>query len=162
MTDVKNDEHVELNLDQKVTVKSIAGWQTGFRSIDGKDIAISPEGSVRLTRNEIISQVQNNNRLFNGVDGYGSHATLFVDDALTRKEVGFDSEDGTKKQSVLTDTVITNLFKLKSQNDFEARFKEAIVTRAEKYAVIRAVQRLGINDYSKIRFAEDYTGYRVQ
>ena len=45
---------------------------------------------------------------------------------------------------------------------FEKNLAEIIQTRAEKYAVIQAIKRLKINDYSKIRFVEDYTGFKVQ
>ena len=101
----------ELNLDQKVTVKNIAGWSVGFARIDGiGDVTITAEGSTRLSRNEIISQVQNGNRLFTGTDGNGSHATLYIDDAPTRKEIGFDSEDGKDKQVVFNDAAITKVF----------------------------------------------------
>lgn len=159
----ETEQVVELNLEQKVNVRSIAGWDTGFaRKYDGTgDIMIAPGGSTRMSRNEIISQVQVGNRLFTGIDGYGSHATLYIEDAATRKEVGFDSEDGLRKQNVFNDKDVKEMFKL-NQNSFEAKLHDYIRTRAEKYAVIEAIKRLGINDYSKIRFTEDYTGYRVQ
>ena len=153
----------ELNLEEKVTVKNIAGWFTGFSRISSiGDISISPEGSIRLSRNEIIAQVQNGNRLFTGVDGSGSHATLYINDEATRKEIGFDSEDGKSKQIVFNDAEISRIFALKTQDAFEKNIKNYIVTRAEKYAVIQAIKRLKFNDYSKIRFIEDYTGYKVQ
>lgn len=106
--------------------------------------------------------MQNGNRLFTGTDGNGSHATLYIDDAPTRKEIGFDSEDGKDKQVVFNDAAITKVFALKTQSVFEKNLAEIIQTRAEKYAVIQAIKRLKINDYSKIRFVEDYTGFKVQ
>lgn len=152
----------ELNLDTKVTVRNIAGWDVGFSRKDGiGDISITANGSMRLTRAEIIAQVQSGNRLFIGLDGMGSHATLFIDDAPTRIEVEFDSEDGKKTQNVFSDEKVKSLFALTSAK-FQNEFKDAIRTRAEKYAVIDAIKRLKINDYSKIRFVEDYTGYKVQ
>lgn len=163
MAETKNTEQVELNLEQKVTVKNIAGWTVGFARIDSiGDVTITADSSTKLTRNEIIAQVQNGNRLFTGVNGDGSHATLFIDDEATRKEVGFDSEDGKSKQVVFSDEVVKQLFALKSQNIFQKNLTEAIRTRAEKYAAIQAIKRLKINDYSKIRFVEDYTGFKVQ
>lgn len=153
----------ELNLEQKVTVKNIAGWKVTFARIDGVgDVTITPEGSARLSRNEIISQVQNNNHLFVGANNDGSHATLYIDDAPTRREVGFDSEDGKTTQNVFTDETVKKLFALKTQSTFEKNTQEAIKTRAEKYAVIQAIKRLRLNDYSKIRFIENYTGFKVQ
>ncbi len=163
MAETKNNEQVELNLEQKVTVKNIAGWTVGFARIDSNgDVTITADGSTKLTRNEIIAQVQNGNKLFTGVNGDGSHATLFIDDEPTRKEVGFDSEDGATKQVVFSDAAVKQMFAAKGQPAFSKALRETIKTRAEKYAVIQAIKRLKINDYSKIRLVEDYTGFKVQ
>lgn len=157
------NEKVELNLEQKVTVKNIAGWTVGFARIDSVgDVTITADGSTKLTRNEIISQVQSGNKLFTGVNGDGNHATLFIDDDATRIEVGFDSEDGSVKQTVFSDAVVKQLFALKNLPSFENALQETIKTRAEKYAIIQAIKRLGINDFSRIRIVEEYTGYKVQ
>lgn len=158
----KVDEPEVLNLDEKVTVRSIADWNTGFRRrADGYtgDITISPKGSIRLSRNEIITQVQSGNKLFNGLDGKGSHATLIIDDKPTRVEVGFETD--TTEQKVFSDNLIKELFEITSPEAFQIQFKESICTRAEKYAAIDAIKKLRLNDYSKIRFVEDYTGYKM-
>ena len=42
----------------------------------------------------------------------------------------------------------------------EAKVLE-IKEKLEKYAAIDAIKRLKLNDYSKIRFVEDYTGYKL-
>lgn len=152
----------ELNLDTQVSVKSIAGWKTGFMRLNSiGDVNITPEGRARLTRNEIISQVQNNNNLFCGF-GNGEHATYYIEDKVTRVYLGFDSEDGKTKQNVFSDAKVKEVFGKNTQASFEKSCREEFRTRAEKYALIQAIKRLGINDYSKIRFAEDYTGFRMQ
>ena len=157
------DENKELDLDKKVTVRSIAPWNTGFqRYVEMGDANIAPFGSIRMSRAEIIAQHQNGNKLINGVDGMGSHATLIIEDADTRKELGFDSEDGKTKQLVFSDDLVKKVFEYKTQSAFEQHFKNAFVTRAEKNAVMVAVKRLKINDFSKIRFAENYTGFRYE
>lgn len=156
------DNKEELKLDQKVTVRSIAGWNVGFARIEGfSDLTIAPFGTTRLSRSEIIAQVQNGNRLFTGTDGFGSHPTLIIEDAPTRVELDFESEDGSKKQLVFSDEKMKSLFALKTLNAFKKNFQEAIYTRAEKYAAITAIQRLKLNDYDKIRFVENYTGYKL-
>lgn len=158
----ENNVQEELNLDIKVTVKSIAPWNVGFvRKAEGYgDINIAPHGSVRLSRNEIISQVQNGNKLFSGTDGLGSHATLYVDDAPTRKELGFDDDE--RKQLSFFNVSVKKLFAIKNQADFEEQFKYQIYTRSEKFAIIEAMKKEGVNDYSKIRFVEQYTGISYQ
>ena len=124
----------EFNLDAKVTVKNIANWAVGFvRLTDGNgDISIAPNGQIRLTRNEIISQVQSGNKLLVGIDGMGSHATLFIDDAPTRVELDFDSEDGKKKQLCFNDELVSKVFSLKTQAAFEKSF-EGYQKLAKKY-----------------------------
>ena len=151
-----------LNLEQKVTVKSIAGWSVGFSRIDGVgDIAIPPEGRIKLTRGEIIAQTQTDNKLFAGIDGMGSHATLYVDDEATRRELEFESSDGKRKQTILTEDVMKSLFNIKNQSSFQTQFAEAVQTRAEKYAAMQMIKKLGLNDYSKIVFAVKHTGYNL-
>lgn len=151
----------ELDLEKKVTVRNIAGWNVGFaRRVDGYgDITIAPNGSIKLSRNEIIAQVQNGNKLFSGIDGRGRHATLYIDDAPTRIEVEFETAED--KQTVLPHADLAKLFKA-SQATFERHFVEIVHTRAEKYAIMEYMRKNGVNEYSKIRFAEQYTGYRFQ
>lgn len=159
------EEIKELNMEQKVTVKSIASWTTGFRRIESTgDVTIPPRGDIRLSRSEIVSQVQNGNRLFAGIDDRGSHATLFIDDEATRKELDFDyvGEDGKiHKQLVLTTDAVKKMFELKTLKTFEKRLEELIVTKAEKGALVEIIKKEKINDHEKIRAVELYTGYRV-
>lgn len=156
------DETVKLNLDEKVTVRNIAGWNVGFaRLADMKgDVVVPAEGTVRLTRNEIIMQTQNGNRLFNGIDTIGSHATLFIEDKDTRVEVEFESEDGKRKQDVLNEDKVKYMFNLKTDKSFAENLEKNIVTRAEKYALVKMIKRMKLNDFSKMKMVENYTGYK--
>ncbi len=159
-TNVQKPE--ELNLDMKVTVRSIADWPTGFRMItEIGDAQFMNEMSLKIKRAEIIAQVNNSNNLFCGIDGKGSHATLIIEDEPTRREVGFDSDDGKVKQNAFSDSVVTKLFAIKDENAFKNAFHEAIKTRAERKAIIKAIKRLKLNDYNKIRYIEDETGERL-
>ena len=152
----------ELNLEQKVTIKSIANWTTGFKRIETNgDVTIPPNGTVRLQRSEIIAQIQNGNRLLLGIDDRGSHATLYVDDKPTRIEVDFDSEDGTVTQSVLTIDAVKKLFDYKTMKTFETKLQELIVTRAEKHAIANIIRKEKINDHEKVRVVENYTGVSI-
>ena len=156
-------EKVEsVNMDQKITVRSIAGWPTGFKRIETTgDVTIPKQGSVRLTRSEVIAQVQSGNKLFTGTDDRGSHATLYIDDEPTRLEVEFDSKEEKRMQQVLNDEVVQKLFSYKTLKTFEERMKEAIVTRAEKYAIVQMISKLKLNDHEKIRIVEQYTGFKI-
>lgn len=104
----------ELNLEQKVTVRSIAPWTTGFQRVETiGDVTIPANGSVRLSRSEIIAQVQNGNVLFTGVDSRGSHATLYIEDEPTRIEVDFDIKEEKITQKVITVDAVKKLFEYK-------------------------------------------------
>ena len=150
------EEEQQLNLEQQITVTNIAGWVVGFARLMGiGDVNIPPRGSVRLTINEVISQVQNGNKLLAGIDGFGNHATVIIEDSRVLRELGFENAD------IFSDEVVRKLFGITSQSAFEEAVKDKIRTRAEKYAFMASVAKLGLNDYSKIRFAEEYTGYKL-
>ena len=150
----------ELNLDAKVTVKNLAGWKVTFARLhDGVgDIVIAENGKQRLSRNEVQAQINSGNKLFVGTDGRGSHATIYIDDAPTRELVGFD-DDG-EKQLVFTDDTVKKMFSM-TDSEFEVNLPKYIATRAEKYAFIEAIKRLGFNDYRKMVLASNYTGYKI-
>ena len=150
----------DFNLEKKVTVRSIAEWTTGFQRIETNgDVTIPPHGTVRLSRGEIISQVQNGNLLFTGIDGQGSHATLYIEDKPTRIEADFETE--TSIQNVINKERIDDLFAIRSIKDFESTLHSMVVTRAEKYAIMGFIRKGNFNDYNKVRAVEDYTKLQV-
>lgn len=158
----KIDQSEELNMEQKVTVRNIAGWPVGFRRIETQgDVMIPKEGTVRLSRSEIIAQTQSGNRLFNGIDDRGSHATLYIEDEPTRLEVEFDSKEEKRTQIILSADLVKKLFDYKTMKTFEDKLHEYVVTRAEKYAITEIIKKLKLNDHEKIRTVENYTGYKV-
>lgn len=159
---VELNEAVELNLEKKITLKNIAGWTVGFKRIESDgDVTIPADGTARITRSEVISQVHNGNRLLIGVDDRGSHATIFIDDAPTRIEVDFESEDGKVQQQILTSDAVKKLFEYKTMKTFEEKLKEMVVTRAEKYAIIQIIKKEKLNDFEKIRVVEKHTGFQI-
>ena len=112
-----------------------------------------------LSREEVIAQAQNGNKLLSGIDSLGSHATWYIEDAFTRSEVSFDIDD--KKQTFLTVEEIKRIFELKTPKAFEGNIQKTVVTRAEKAYLMETIRSLNLNDYKKIAFCEDYTGIRL-
>lgn len=154
------DVEEDFNLEKKVTVRSIAEWTTGFQRIETNgDVTIPPNGTVRLSRGEIISQVQNGNLLFTGIDNQGSHATLYIEDKPTRIEADFETE--TSSQNVINKERVNNLFAIKSIKDFESTLHSMVITRAEKHAIMGFIRKGNFNDYNKVRAVEDYTKLQV-
>lgn len=150
----------DLNLDKIVNVRNLADWDVGFaRRHDGQgDVQITKNSTQRLSRNEIIAQINNGIKLFTGIDGHGGHATLYIEDAATRKYVGFETDD--KEQEFFDIEKVKALFTL-PQAEYEAGLRSYIVTRAEKHALMAAIKELGVNDYRKIVFATSYTGINI-
>ncbi len=160
MAETNSTATEEIRLDKKITVRSIAPWTTGAaRKTSTGDITIPKLGTVMLTREEVIAQGQNGNVLLTGIDGVGSHATWYIEDDYTRKELNFDV--GNQKQNFLTDDEIKRIFDLKTRKSFEENITKNVITRAEKYYLLHSIKNLGLNDYSKIAFCEDYCGRRV-
>lgn len=158
---VESETNIEdVKLDKKVTVRSIAPWNTGSpRKTTNGDISISPLGTVLVSREELIAQGQNGNALLTGIDNLGSHATWYIEDDYTRKELSFDIDD--KKQSFLTVEEIKRIFDLKTFKSFEDNIRKSVVTRAEKFYLLNQIKNLKFNDYEKIAFCEDYCGRRI-
>lgn len=150
----------EIRMEDKITVTSIAPWATGFRRIlTVGDVSIAPNGTIRLSREEVLAQGQSNNKLLTGIDGMGSHATLYIEDEWTRKELGFDTDE--KKQIVINKKLVKDMFDKKTLPAFKKAVEENIVTRAEKFSLLSIIKTLKINEYDKIAFCEEYCGARV-
>ena len=125
------------------------------------DVVIPPNGKMFLDEQEIMMQCYANNILFIGTDGHGAHARIFIEDAAIRKALDFENEDGTITQNIVTDDLLKKIFGYKRQADFEKAIKEHIVMHFEKFMLIDFIQRNEINDYKKIRFAEEHAGVKV-
>lgn len=150
----------EIRMEDKITLTSIAPWHTGFaRILTVGDVAIAPHGVVRLSREEILAQGQSGNKLITGIDGMGSHATLYIEDEWTRKELGFDTDE--KKQTVINKKLVKDMFDKKTLPTFKKAVEENIVTRAEKFSLLSIIKTLKINEYDKIAFCEEYCGAKV-
>lgn len=150
----------EIRMEDKITLTSIAPWLTGFnRMLSTGSVSIAPNGSVRLSREEVLAQGQSGNKLITGIDGMGSHATLYIEDEWTRKELGFDTDE--KKQTVINKKLVKDMFDKKTLPVFKKAVEENIVTRAEKFSLLSIIKTLKINEYDKIAFCEEYCGAKV-
>lgn len=154
---------IEINMDEKVTVVNLAPWNVGFpNSISRGDTVFAPSARVRVKREEIADQVSAGNRLLAGLDSFGSHATLYIDDEDTRKYLEFDSEDGKRKQNIISDEKVKKWFDLKTQSSFEKNIKENVVTRAEKAFLLNSIKRLKLDSHEKISFCQEYCKFRLR
>ncbi len=157
----KEDKFTDTSLDKKVMVRSIAPWITGSPRVTSKgDISIPPKGTVMLSREEIIAQAQNGNKLLIGSDSVGSHATWYVEDSFTRSELSFDLAEDNKTQLFLSKDIIKSIFAERTMKAFQNRINEEIVTRAEKAYLMECITDLKLNDYQRIAYCIEYTGMK--
>lgn len=152
-----------LNMEEKIPLKNLCNWQLGFRRIESAgDVIIPPNVTLRIARGEVIAQCQSGNRLFVGTDGIGSHAKIYIDDKDTRIDVGFEDADSKTEQKILSADKVKSLFELKTLSSFKKGVSENVQTQAEKNALAEAIKTLKINDYDRVKFVEEYTGFKIQ
>lgn len=151
----------ELNMDAKVPVKNLCDWDIYFNRIETNGtVKIPRRGTRRLSRSEIQSQVYERNPFFVGLDGTGSNAKVYIDDKPTRVMLEFESEDGKDTQQVLDTERIQQFIDYKTMSTFKKRIQEEVLTHAEKALLVSEAKRLGLNDHEKIKFIEEYTGFK--
>lgn len=149
-----------LNMSEMISIKNLCNFPVTFPRINSTgDVLIPANTQMRILRDEVISQVDSRNPLFMGNDGNGSHAKVYINDKSTREYVGFESEG--KEQVIITDKKIKDVFAIKSKASFEKAIKELAQTGAEMEKLIEGVNKLGINEYDKIKIVEKYTNMKV-
>lgn len=151
------------NMDEKVTVINIAPWNVGFPNLTSHgDTVIQPSSKTRMRREEIVEQVNAGNKLIGGLDEYGSHATIIIEDADTRKYLEFDSEDGKRTQNVITKDKVSKWFELKTFESFKKNIESNVVTRAEKQYLLKCIKDLKLDSFEKIQFCQEHCKFSLR
>ena len=152
-----------VDTNKKVSLKNLTNWNLTFKRINSLgDVIIPPNGKVTMSCEEVMSQIYNNNRLFVGENGKGSHARIFIEDEEIRLEAEFESKDNKKSQEILTDEKLKEIFALKTLVSFKKNIQKKIKSQAEKSKVIEYAKTIKLNDHDKIEFLEKYTGYKLE
>ena len=152
-----------VDTNRKVSLKNLTNWNLTFKRINSLgDVIIPPNGKVTMPCEEVMSQIYNNNRLFVGENGKGSHARIFIEDEEIRLEAEFESKDNKKSQEILTDEKLKEIFALKTLVSFKKNIQEKVKSQAEKSKVIEYAKTIKLNDHDKIEFLEKYTGYKLE
>lgn len=148
---------------KKITLKNLTNWILTFKRINSiGDVVIPPNGKITMFADEVMAQIYNNNRLFVGEDGKGSHARIFIEDEDIRIEAEFEDKKIKKEQEVLTDKQLKDLFAIGTLSYFKKKVQEKIKSQAEKSKIIEYAKKHNINDHDKIEFLEKYTGFRLE
>lgn len=148
------EEIKPLNMEEKITLKNLANWMVGFNKLETNgEVNIKAGGSIRLSRAEVISQFENGNKLLRG-NGNGDHATIFIDDKLTRDYLDITSE-------LIDKNKVEKIFAIKGLDDFKKEVTRTFTTQAEKVLLIKLIRECGFNDFNKIRECEAVCGMTV-
>lgn len=154
---------MSVNLDEKVVIKNLCEWDLYFPRVESVGtVRLTRKGINRLTRAEVQAQVYANNTMFTGIDGKGSNARIYIDDKDTRVLVGFEDETGTEEQKVLTPERVKQILNTKTLKTFKDNIEKEVKTQAEKLVLVEEAKKLELNDYKKIQFIEEYTGYKFE
>jgi hypothetical protein len=149
------------NLDEKVTIKNLCEWELAFSRIESPgSVTIPARGINRLPRSEIQAQVFSGNIMFTGNDGKGSHARIYIDDKDTRVLIGFEEEGSKEEQNVLTPDKVKKILEYKTIDTFKKHVEKEVIHAGEKAMLFEEAKRQKLNDYEKIKFIEEYTGFK--
>lgn len=147
----------ETQLSNRIRLINLAPWPVYFSRVNTLgDVTIQQNGTYMIDREELMAQCYNNNRLIMGTDGRGAHATVIMADEAVKAEFEIP-----EKQEVLTDEVLDGIFAYKRQGDFEKAITAGVVCDYERHRVINYISRKKVNDYSKVRFVEAFTGIKA-
>ena len=147
-------------LEKRVTIRNITDWDLGIiLQNENGEKKLTRNGTLRLSRSEIMAQINIGNKAIAGVDGKGTHACIYIEDAPTRRWLGFETKDCPQK--IFTDDVAKKLFAM-SQSEFETKLPKYIATRAEGFALRDAIKRLKFNDYRKMRAVANRSGVPLE
>ncbi|MCY7500104.1 MULTISPECIES: hypothetical protein [Bacillus] len=150
---------MSIDLDKKIKIKNLCSWDLYFKKFESPgDFKLPANGVRQITVAEVQSQVYDNVKMFAGTDGVGSHAKIYIDDKETRVHLGFESDDST--QNVVDQEAIKKILTLKTQKSFEDNVKKSIKLDSEKAQLFEVAKDSKINDHSKIKFIEEYTGFK--
>lgn len=157
------EEAQRLDMDEKVTVFNIAPWNVGFPNSVGRgDTCFAPNARVRVRREELADQVSAGNRLLAGLDDHGSHATLYIEDEATRKYLEFDSEDGKRRQNVISKDRVKKWLELKTFSAFKKNVQDNVKTRAEKRYLLKCLKDLKADSHERIEFCKEYCKFTLR
>ncbi|MCI3196936.1 hypothetical protein GXP75_14875 [Bacillus sp. HU-1818] len=152
---------MSINLDKKIAIKNLCSWDLYFKKIDSHgDFRLPANGTRQITVGEVQSQVYDNVKMFVGTDGQGSHAKIYIDDKETRVHLGFETDEKGSEQNVITSERIKQILCYKTQKSFEENVSKEIHLDSEKAQLFEVAKKEKVNDYKKIKFIEEYTGFK--
>lgn len=149
-----------LDLDKRSKVINLCPWAVSFTLPNSKaEVMLDGGKSTTINNGELVTLADNQDVMFYGTSA-GDHARIYVDSKEFREYVGFDNPEIKKTQYILTDEEFQKLFELKQETAFERNVKEKVIMNHEKNNIMEYARKTKVNDLSKVRFLEDFTGVK--
>lgn len=132
-----------------VLVNNLCAWPLYFNRVTGQGsitIPASVKGFPLLTYEEVLAQIQLENKMFIGTDGMGNHARIqIVDDNLRKQLFGVEEID-TPRPVQLDLESVKELLAVRSKAKFNEKLKNMVQTDAEKKMLVKIAFEAGAED----------------
>lgn len=147
-----------LDFDKRSKIVNLCPWTISFALPNsGGEILLEANKTTTVNNGELVALADNQNIMIWGTN-YGDHARVYVENPEYRTHVGFDDIESKKVQLVLTSEVCDKILELKTDSAFEKNVKEKVIMLHEKAIFIAHCRKVKVNDYTRIKFIETYTG----
>lgn len=159
------DDRINKRLLQSVKVRHMAPVVCILKKGPGKinEMIFGPYQTKAMAVQDVIA-IANTTKLFTGVDGKGTNASLYIEDADIRQYLGFDevSENGTViEQEILSEEEITKILNLKNKKSFEKRIAEFANSISKTNLLKDMIVKTGYNDAQRIKYIEEHLGIEI-
>lgn len=153
---------MSVDMDKRSSIKNLCPWAISFKLENSRgDVFLEAGKKTTINNQEIVTLCENGNVMFVGTDN-GNHARVYIENSELRKYVGFDSEDGKKKQIILDDETCQKILDYKTLSTFKQNIEKTIVGDHEKHIIMDYARKIKLNDFDKISILEDYTGLKFR
>ena len=132
-----------------VLVNNLCSWPLYFkRAVGAGDVEIPPnaKGFPLLTYEEVLTQIQLQNKLFVGTDNMGAHALIQIANDTQRKELFGITDIEVNPPVMVTLEAVKNLLSIRTKAKFHERLKEMVQTDAEKKMLVELAFKAGAEE----------------
>lgn len=156
------------NPNEKTSVRNITniGISVILENTVGKrgEVFIPAKQARPISNEEIIIKIEAQNPSFCGTDGLGANASLYIEDKGFREYLDFETISA--KQSILSDSILEEIFTEEKISLFKELIQKNVKTYAEKDKLISYLcdkyNSGSFDSISKIDFVESYTGLKIK
>lgn len=151
-----------MDINGKSKVINLCPWSVSWKrdTLTGDEL-LKANGTFYILNQEIESQVRNGNVYYNGTDGKGSHARVYIENPELREELEFDNKEEKRTQDILNDEKCEKLLSYKTLSAFEKNLVASVVCNHEMAKIMKYARSIKLNDYDKIKVLESHCNMTI-